>query len=380
MSSDITLTSSMRANLLALQSTVTLMGRTQERLANGKKVNSALDNAVSYFTAQSLTSRSSDLLNYKDAISQSIQTIKAADNAITSITTMINSAIGVAQDAMSKLGSAAYNQTLTINNLTGMTSGQTIAIGNSIFTAVTTAASASATNFYIGGATSDAAISLAQAINLTTETRTKMTATVQNSTITINPTTAGMTMVATDLGFAAALSSNLTASSIGSGVELASKVSQYNTMMAQLNTMKSDAFYNGKNLLNSETMTVRFGNSHTLSVVGFDSSASGLGLNATATWTSETTIQADIDNMNNALTSLRVNSSSLSSNLAIVNARNQWISDVSNTLQTGADSLVNADTNEEGANMLALQTRQSLSTSALSLASQSNQSVLKLFQ
>ncbi len=80
----------MRANLLALQSTVTLMGRTQERLSTGKKVNSALDNPTNYFTAQSHTQRANDLLGFKDGISESIQTIKAADNAIKAITTLIN--------------------------------------------------------------------------------------------------------------------------------------------------------------------------------------------------------------------------------------------------------------------------------------------------
>lgn len=377
---DISLTSGMRANLLSLQSSVKLLDRTQERLSTGKKVNSALDNPVNFFTAQSHTSRANDLLAFKDAISESIQTIKAADTAITAITTLINSAKAVAEDAKGTLGESSYSQTLTVNTTTGLSGGNTISIGGSTFTAVTSAGSDTGANFYIGGSTtSDWAIGLAQAINRTTETTEDMTASVSNNVLTISAVDTAHTMVTGDIDVGA-YTSVFTESSIGSGTELAAKVTQYNTLMSQLNDLKSDAFYKGKNLLNSETMTVRFGNDHTLSVTGFDGSAAGLGLDATASWSSESTIQSSIDKITDALTTLRIESSKLSSNLSIVDARDEWISSIANVLQTGADNLTLADTNEEGANMLMLQTRQSLSTSALSLSAQAAQSVLRLFQ
>ena len=373
MADSISLTASMRANLLALQSTVNMMGRTQERLASGKKVNSALDNPTNYFTAQSHTARANDLLGFKDAISESIQTIKAADTAITGIKTLIESAKALAEDAKGALGSTANSQTLSINTLTGLSAGATVVIGGDTFTAVS--GSASATQFDITSLNT-AAVSLANAVNQ----GGAMNASVSGSTLTISSATTGATMVANDIQFNAALNSVFTESSIGSGTEFANKVSKYNTMISQLNDLQADAFYKGKNLLKGgDDMTVRFGNNHTLSVGAFDGTASGLGLSTTATWTNETTIQADIDKLTNALDTLKINSSNLSSNLSIVQMRSDWITSVSNVLQTGADNLVNADTNEEGANMLMLQTRQSLSTSALSMAAQSAQSVLKLF-
>ena len=76
--SDISLTASMRSNLLSLQNTQSLMDTTQERLSTGKKVNSALDNPSSFYTEQSLTNRASDLNRLLDSIGQSIQVIKAA--------------------------------------------------------------------------------------------------------------------------------------------------------------------------------------------------------------------------------------------------------------------------------------------------------------
>jgi len=363
---------------MSLQSSVKLLDRTQERLSTGKKVNSALDNPVNFFTAQSHTSRANDLLAYKDGISEAIQTIKAADVAITAITTLINSAKAVAEDAKGTLGESSYSQTLTLNTVTGLTAGTTLNIGGIDLFAVAGVA-AGATQFSIASGTTDGiAAAIANAINSGTETR-DMKASVANNVLTISAVTSTMTMVTNDIAFAAGLASVYSESSINSGAELAAKVTQYNTLMDQLDDLKADAFYKGKNLLNAETMTVRFGNNHTLSVTGFNGTAAGLSLDATASWSSESTIQTSIDKITNALTTLRVESSKLSSNLSIVNTRDEWISSIAATLQTGADKLTLADTNEEGANMLMLQTRQSLSTSALSMSAQAAQSVLRLF-
>jgi flagellin len=81
-----------------------------------------------------------------------------------------------------------------------------------------------------------------------------------------------------------------------------------------------------------------------------------------------------------ALTTLRSQAQALSSNLQTVQVRQDFTKAMINTLNTGSDNLTLADSNEEGANLLALQTRQQLSTTALSLASQADQNVLKLFQ
>lgn len=96
---DISLTASMRSNLLSLQSTQSLMDITQNRLSTGKKVNSAIDNPSSYYTSQSLTNRASDLSALLDSMGQAIQTIKAANEGIESITSF-------AQQAKAIVGSA----------------------------------------------------------------------------------------------------------------------------------------------------------------------------------------------------------------------------------------------------------------------------------
>ena len=90
-------------------------------------------------------------------------------------------------------------------------------------------------------------------------------------------------------------------------------------------------------------------------------------------------INTALGNLTSALNSLRSQAASFGSSLSVVQIRQDFTKATINTLQTGADNLTLADTNEEGANLLALQTRQQLSTTALSLAAQASNSVLKLF-
>src|SRR5690349_1678794 len=97
--SNITLSAAVRSNLLSLQNTASLLDTTQTRLATGNKVNSALDNPTSYFTAASLNARASDLGNLLDSVSNAIQTIQAANDGITSITKLVESAQSTANQA-----------------------------------------------------------------------------------------------------------------------------------------------------------------------------------------------------------------------------------------------------------------------------------------
>ncbi|MEP1572038.1 MAG: ABC transporter substrate-binding protein, partial [Roseibium album] len=117
---DITLSSAVRANLNSLQSTAELLSDVQNKLATGKKVNSALDNPSNFFTASGLTSRANDLGTLLDDMGQSVQTLKAADEGIASITTLAESAKAIANQALQtqsqyerKQFAAQYNELLT---------------------------------------------------------------------------------------------------------------------------------------------------------------------------------------------------------------------------------------------------------------------------
>ncbi len=91
MGSDVVLSAGVRQNLLSLQSTAQMMSVTQNRLATGKRVNTALDNPVNFFTSSGLTSRAKDLSSLLDSMENGIKTIEAADNGITSIKKTIES-------------------------------------------------------------------------------------------------------------------------------------------------------------------------------------------------------------------------------------------------------------------------------------------------
>ncbi|MGV8078713.1 MAG: flagellin [Syntrophales bacterium] len=266
-SNTIQLSTGMRNTLLSLQQTNNLLNQTSERLATGKKVNSALDNALSYFTASSHTSRAGDLSALKDSMGEAIQTIKAADAGIEGIIDLIETMKGIAKDAYSATASEA-------------------------------------------------------------------------------------TALAT----------------------------QYNDMASQIADLAGDASYGGINLLDSDTLSVVFNEdaSSKMDISGFDGSDTGLGI-ATGAFGSAGAIGSAIAELDGALSTLRTKSQTLSANLSVITARQDFTNNLINALTIGADKLTAADTNEEGANMLMLQTRQSLGTTSLSLASQAAQSVLALF-
>src|SRR5215470_9850056 len=98
--SGITLSASVRQNLLSLQSTADLLAGTQNRLASGKRVNSALDNPVNFFTASGLDARANDISNLLDSIGNGVQVLKAADTGITSLTNLIGTAKSIANQAL----------------------------------------------------------------------------------------------------------------------------------------------------------------------------------------------------------------------------------------------------------------------------------------
>ena len=282
---DITLTAAMRSNLFSLQQTNELTGRTQERLATGKRVNSALDNPANFFAARGHTQRA-DLLNgLKDNISEAIQTVKVADNAVTAINKSLEQLRGVLTQAR-------------------------------------------------------------EALNSTT-----------------------------------------------SGTQLSGLTQQYNEIIRQINNLGADASYKGVNFLAGTgiTLTVNFNEEASTSLVmrGFNGSASGLALSGGTQSGSGTLATANIDTageidnveatINSAIATLRTRSGELAANLSILTTRQEFITKMVNTLVEGATKLTVADTNEEGANMLALQTRQQLGVTSLALASQAAQAVLRLF-
>ena len=173
----------------------------------------------------------------------------------------------------------------------------------------------------------------------------------------------------------------ITAARTAGTTEAGDLETQYDEIRTQIDNLSSDSGYKGVNLLGGDDLTVEFNEdgSNTISVTGFDATVTGLTIAAAGDFTSSADLDTAVGQLDEALTTLRSQSKTLSSNLSIITTRLDFTTNMINTLQTGSDNLTLADMNEEGANMLMLQTRQSLGTTSLSLAAQAAQSILRLF-
>ena len=165
----------------------------------------------------------------------------------------------------------------------------------------------------------------------------------------------------------------------------ANLISQYNNVIQQITTTSQDSSFNGINLLNGDDLKLTFNETgkSTLTIKGVTFDAAGLGLAPLVTGTDfldSSSANATIAKITNASNLLRTEASTLGSNLSVVQIRQDFSKNLINVLQTGSSNLTLADTNEEAANSQALSTRQSIAVSALALANQSQQSVLKLLQ
>ncbi|MEW5769680.1 MAG: flagellin [Pseudomonadota bacterium] len=267
---EIALTASMRQNVVSLQLTEALINRTQDRLASGKRVNSALDNPTNFFAAAAHSQRANDLLGRKDAMGEAIQTIKAADTGISGIKTLLESAKGLVEAARSA-------------------------------------------------------------------------------------TTADRSALGT----------------------------QFSQILIKINDLIEDSDYKGVNYLEAGSLTVLFNEdgSNALTVTGFTANIASLGVSSSGSSISAggANLDAAASQIQVAITTMNTQASILASNLSIISGRLEFTTNIVNVLKEGADKLTLADMNEESANMLALQTRQNLGTTSLSLASQAAQSVLRLF-
>ncbi|WP_428697697.1 flagellin [Stappia sp.] len=461
--SNITLSAGVRQNLLTLQSTADMMATTQNRLATGKKVNSALDNPTNFFTSQSLGARANDLGSLLDGIGNAIKTIEAADNGITAITKLVESAQSTARQALQD-GSAGSG-TVVESSSSISTNGLTPVSGESIQDQAkrqTLANLGFQNGDLIELSAHDTATGALSGLGITVGTTQKTdgtgpVATVQDVLDVINASgvataevtdagklkitasdaediylnifdtggdgstsTTQATSLAASLGFGTNSNIDLSDPADGDYVDagetavtftdgttggdmdsliIAARanpaansstrqklVSQFNDILGQIDKLAADASFNGINLINSSSskLTVAFNEKRDaatkseLKIGGEDLTSSGLSISQVSSL-SDTEANTSLDELSEALITLREAGSKFGSSLSTVQIRKDFTKASINTLQTGADNLVLADTNEEGANLLALQTRQQLSTTALSLSSQADQAVLRLF-
>ncbi len=280
MADSVLLSESTRTNLTSLQRTTDLIQRTQERLSTGKKVNSALDDALAFFQSRDLNTRASELQTIKSDIQQGQMTVETAVKGLEKV-----------EDTLKQMQALAESAKSTAEADTG-----------------------SRANLY----------------------------------------------------------------------------TQFNELRSQIDHLVNDATYNGVNLIQSgaDTLTVEFSEartSATLEIKGKNQTASGLGIQSATknNWTQTSgysdAINNRIDELDTAVETVRDTSQQFGINSSTLKIREEFTSDLMSTLENGAAQLVEADMNEEAAKMTSLQTRQQLGTVSLSIAQQSQQSIMRLF-
>jgi len=269
---DISLSSAARGNLLSLQSTSKLLGQTQNRLATGKKVNSALDDATSFFSSQGFLNSANDLDGLKNGMATAIQNVKAASDAIEAISNVIKQMQGLTNSALQTSDSASLQDLAT----------------------------------------------------------------------------------------------------------------QFNALRDQVDYLVTDSIFNGTNLLNSTstTLDVNFNanNSTKLTISAVNVTSDGLSVAAAGNnWASTSDVKTSQSLLQTALATLRSESSTFGSNSTILNTRLDYTSGLITTLQVASDNLILADTNEEGANLQALQAQSQLGIVALGISGSQASAILRLF-
>lgn len=283
------LSAGVRNSLNSISDAASIAQQAQLRLSTGRKVNSAMDNAQSYFISEGLNNRASDLSTLLDGIGQGVKVLEAANKGIETITKLAQTAKGLTNSAK----------------------------------------------------------------NATTQD------------------------------------------------ERNAYAAQYTEVLKQINTIANDSGYNGSNLIKAgaaagtDDLTVNFNEdgSSKLTVAAKALDQQGLGLTdvdagdwaddadmtATGAKSAGDKINDSAALIDTALKTLRTTAATFGANSTILSTRQDFTKGMINTLKSGADALVLADSNEEGANLLAAQTRGQLAQTALSLAAQADQAVLRLF-
>ena len=185
--------------------------------------------------------------------------------------------------------------------------------------------------------------------------------------------------------------STITSSNITSAVR-SNLIDQFNDLRDKIDDLAKDSSYNGINLLSGDRLSIIFNektgrNQTKLDIQGSTITADNLGipraintqLAGFINFQNDMDLEKATAALTGSLSSLKSLASTLGSNLSVAQTRQDFTKELSNVLITGAGNLVLADPNEEGASLLALNTRQQLSQTALSLANQADQGVLRLF-
>ena len=397
----ISLSAGMRGALSTLQSNQQQVQQAQLRLATGKRVSSALDNPSSYFRAQNLSSRASDLQNLMDDMTQASSVMQATSKGLDSVKSLIDAAKGL----VGKASQSGQNNTLTGTLTTALKATDLVA--GTAGAGVVGMTSGKLIKLAVNGGTAVTAVTLSA------------TTTVQdvvdgiNTNATLNPNgngtaikaalVGGNLQITSSSGQTVALSSDdtdaklqlLLGSKTNEGTAVAaagtnfvdttreSIATQFDDILKQIDQTIQDSSYGGINLLQGQDLKVTFNETGTSSITvkSVNYTANGdLGIaNSTHSFISNDDVDVASANLKRASDKIAAQSAVFAANQTVIQNRSTFTKTLVDTLNAGADSLTAADQNQESANLLALNTQQQLAQSTLSLASQANAAITRLF-
>ncbi|MCH7693950.1 MAG: flagellin [Proteobacteria bacterium] len=388
---EITLSAAVRDSLLSLQNTTVLINRTQGRLATGLAVASAIDDPIKFFQAKTLSDRATDFGEKKAGIDQGISSLTAALDGAEAIDNIVRQMKGLAVSAKSATSStiaelvSQFNDLRTqIANLARDTQFQGLNLINGTGETLTV-------NF----STDTSSTLIVKSVDVT-EGGAGLA--IRNA-VTAAEMSGAVFNVSYDFatGLAVSTGSTLTITYAGqSGFTFGSAGSytfQYGTHTVTITVGAAGAsdttFTTTQTLAAGTTFTFTIEaasviNANEVSFAGVSAGGSLTVGDVTGQYVVDaaftTQINSLVTDLQAALDKLRTKTKTLGSNVALLQTRLEFTESYVNTLQTGADKLTLADLNEEGANLLALQTRQQLGIQALSFAGQAEQGILALFR
>ncbi|MAN80521.1 MAG: hypothetical protein CMM77_11795 [Rhodospirillaceae bacterium] len=423
--SDVALSAAVRSSLLALQRTTDLIDRTNNRLSTGLRVANPVDDPVAFFSSKALRDRAFDFTERKSGIDQGISTVTAALDGVESIDSLVRQLKGIATSLKSSTGTQfvdlvnQFNEIRSqigelandsefqgINLIDNTTESLVVNFSNTTTSKLTI----NATNLRESGLSINpleiradskigvsATVGLASGISLISGTNI--------STISATAATAFTAIANKD---ALTVTYNGTGVVVDSSGPITLSLTSSVTITIRAITGQSFTVTRGQALSLSLTTVVSFASGGAFNASGISGVTTGLilgvvggaqifnngtgvadvrAINTAGTFQSVSfvgeNLPDDIDNitvnMDAALQTLRSEAQKLGSNVALLQTRLDFTEQYTNTLEGGADKLTLADLNQEGANLLALQTRQQLGISALAFAGQSEQGILQLF-
>ena len=369
---DIPITAQTRTTLAALNQARALIDASSKRITTGLRISSPFDGVSAYFDAQDLSTRTANLLETKERLTEAAVVTGGTVATLDEIIGLLNQAKSLVTAAQGGAVSGAVSTTATGNTVSSASADVTDTISgasdNDSFTVTHNGTSTVITN--TSGSTFTSLVAQINAISSLTATVSDGNAIVitaaDGNDINIANTT---NHLATDLGLASSTNGSVATNTTRSSAE-----TQFDLIRTNITSLAGEAGFLGTNLINSspDDLIVALNESggNELTVSGVNSTSSALSLTAVDaldSFATDTGIINTIAEIDAALTTVNTTRSAINTDDGIINSRLDFVDGLIDLLDDGVDKLIATDLDEESANLLALQTRHDLSVTGLGL-------------